>query len=118
VAALCFTRIRSRFFEIAFVSVYFDQFASRIVNTNHSIMCAAVKLCVADCITHFQIPQATEGQRVRDQIKAALIFARADFVNVQQIYLSERPVCFQSRASAYRIHRNTVTGILQNGSGG
>lgn len=30
--------IALRFFEIAFVPVYFDQFASRIVNTDHGIM--------------------------------------------------------------------------------
>ena len=35
-----------------------------------------------DSLTHFQIPQATERQRIRDQIKAAMIFARSDFVNV------------------------------------
>jgi hypothetical protein len=30
----------------------------------------------------FFVPQATERQRVTDQIKSAMIFARADFVNV------------------------------------
>jgi hypothetical protein len=37
--------------EIALVSVYFDQFASHIVNADHSIMCAALVLRVADCST-------------------------------------------------------------------
>jgi hypothetical protein len=33
-------------------------------------------------------------------------------------YLSERPVCFPSRASAYRVHRNTVTGTRKGSRGG
>jgi hypothetical protein len=32
-----------------------------------------------------QLPETTEGQRVGDQIKAAFVFARADFVNVLQL---------------------------------
>jgi hypothetical protein len=32
-----------------------------------------------DSLTHFQVPQATEWQRIGDEIKAALIFARAEF---------------------------------------
>jgi len=38
----------SRFFEIALVPVYFDQFASRIVNVDHSIMLTAsgVTVCM------------------------------------------------------------------------
>jgi hypothetical protein len=72
----------SWFFEIAFVSVYFDLFASFIVNMDHSLMRAATVFCVADCISDFQIPQPTDWQRIRDQIKAAMIFARANFVKV------------------------------------
>jgi hypothetical protein len=40
---------------------------------------------VADSMTwriRFGIPQAAEWQRIGDQINAAFIFARADFVNV------------------------------------
>ena len=37
--------------------------------------------CVADCIG-LAIPQATEWQRVADEIDAAMIFTRAHFVNV------------------------------------
>src|SRR5262249_47893713 len=40
---------------------------------------------VADCIAdrvRFPIPQATERESVTDEINAAMIFARADFVNV------------------------------------
>jgi hypothetical protein len=90
-AALCFTRIRSRFFEIALVPVYFDLFTSFIVNMDHSIMCAATMFRVVDCIGDFQIPQATERQRIGDQIKAAFIFARADFVNVGGMHSGWRP---------------------------
>jgi len=39
-----------RFFEIALVPVHFDQSASRIVNADHGIMCAAIVLRVFDCI--------------------------------------------------------------------
>jgi len=45
----------------------------------------AVKLgvvdCVADCI-RLAVSQATEWQRIGNQIDAAMIFAGADFVNV------------------------------------
>ena len=42
--------MRSRLFKIAFVLVYFDQFASRIVNADHRSMRAATVLGVIDCI--------------------------------------------------------------------
>jgi hypothetical protein len=57
-------------------------------------------LGVSDCIAYSNqpaIPQPTEWQRIRDQIDAAMIFKRADFVNVhhfaaQEIpYLSRKP---------------------------
>jgi len=38
--------------------------------------------CVADCVW-LAVPQPTEWQRIGDQIDAAPIFARADFVNVR-----------------------------------
>jgi hypothetical protein len=62
-----------------------DHVAPRIVNANHGIMCAAVLAGVADCIAGsvwLAIPQATEWQRIGNQINAAMIFTRADFVNV------------------------------------
>ncbi len=52
---------------------------------DHSIMRPAVKLCVADCIADtawLAVPQATERQRIGNQIDAAMIFAGANFVNV------------------------------------
>jgi hypothetical protein len=39
---------------------------------------------VADCIIGRVIPQPTEWQRIGNQINAAMIFARADFVNVRR----------------------------------
>ena len=36
--------------------------------------------CIADRI-RLAVPQATEWQRIGNQIDAAMIFARADFVN-------------------------------------
>ena len=45
----------------------------------------AVKLgvpdCIADCV-RLAVPQATVWQRIGDEIDAAIIPARADFVNV------------------------------------
>ena len=37
--------------------------------------------CVTDC-TRLVVPQPTEWQRIGNQIDAAMIFARADFVKV------------------------------------
>jgi hypothetical protein len=44
-------------------------------------------LCVADCVVHgirLAISQPTEWQRIGDQIDAAMIFTRTDFVNVHR----------------------------------
>jgi hypothetical protein len=71
-------------FELALVLVRLDHVASFTVNANHGIMCERLKkLCVADYIAdrvRLAIPKATEWKRIADQIDAALIFARADFV--------------------------------------
>jgi hypothetical protein len=51
-------------------------------------MRTAVKPCVPDCIrdcVRFAVPQPTEGQRIGDQIDAAMIFARADYLNVRTV---------------------------------
>src|ERR1700756_614406 len=79
-----FVCLRLRLYEIAFVPVHFDQFASRIVNVDHSIMCAAVMFRVFDCITGLQVPQPAKRQPIRDQIKATPIFARSNFVSVHR----------------------------------
>ena len=45
-------------------------------------------LCVSDCIAYSKrpvIPQTTEWQRIGNQIGAAMIFVRADFVNVRTV---------------------------------
>ena len=53
----------SPLFELVCVLVCFDHVARLIVNANHSVMRAAEKLrvadCVADCI-RLSVPQATE----------------------------------------------------------
>ena len=52
-------------------------------------MCATKKLRVANCILdciRLAIPQPTEWQHIGNQINAALIFARADFVNAQGMH--------------------------------
>jgi hypothetical protein len=84
VAAFCFG-LRSPLFEIALVFVRFDHVPSRIVNANHSMMWSAAVFRVSDCVRdgiRLAIPQPTERQRIGDQIDAAFIFARTDFVNV------------------------------------
>ena len=57
----------SPLFELACVLACFDHVARLIVNANHSVMRAAEKLrvadCVADCI-RLSVPQATEWQRI------------------------------------------------------
>jgi hypothetical protein len=35
-----------------------------------------------DCVIRCVVPQLSEWQRIADQIDAAMIFARADFLNV------------------------------------
>jgi hypothetical protein len=75
----------SPLFEIPSVLVRLDHVARCIVNANHSVMGAAPKFGVANRIADrvwFAIPQATDWQRIGNQIDAALISTRADFVNV------------------------------------
>jgi hypothetical protein len=70
-----------------------------IVNANHSIMRTAQKPGLADCFAHcirLAIPQATEWQRIGNQIDTAFIFARADFVSVH--HLNRRKLVFESQA--------------------
>jgi hypothetical protein len=67
-----------------------DHVACCIVNADHSIVRAAVMLGIADCIADRirpVVPQPTERQRVREQIKAAMIFARADCVSVHHFII-------------------------------
>ena len=61
----------------------FDHIASRVVNVNHGIVRPAVMLRVTDCVgdtLSIAIPQPPEWQRIGDEIKAAMIFARTDFL--------------------------------------
>ena len=71
----------STLFEVALALVRFDHVASCVVNFNHSITRTAAVLCVsngiADCVW-VAIPYAREWQYIRDQINAAMIFARFD----------------------------------------
>jgi len=60
--------------------MHFDQLASRIENADQSIMRAAAVLRVFDCIRNLRVPQAAKWSNVKDQINAAFIFARTDFV--------------------------------------
>ena len=48
--------------------------------------------CIADCVW-FAIPQATEWQRIGNEIDAASIFTRANLVNVRQFqFKQQRPL--------------------------
>ena len=79
--------------EIARVLVRFDHVASFIVNVDHGVMRSAALAGVADCIAgsvRSVIPQPTEWQRIGNQIDAAMIFARADFVAVACLDIGER----------------------------
>ena len=60
--------------------VLLDHVTGTTVNANHSVMGAAAVLRVIDCRARVLIPQPAEGQRVGNQIDAAFIFARTDFV--------------------------------------
>ena len=74
-----------RLFGIAGVFVCFDHVASFIVNANHGTMRTTAKLGVADCIADciwLAIPQATEWERIGDEIDAALIAVRGAFRKV------------------------------------
>jgi hypothetical protein len=74
-----------RFFEIALVLMRCDHVAGFILNANHCIMQTAAVFGVSDSVRDGVwpgVPQPTERQRIGDEINAALVFARADFVNV------------------------------------
>jgi len=101
------------------VLVRFDHVASGIINENHGIMRAAAMLRVSDCVRdsiRLAIPQPTEWQRIGNQIDAAFILARADFVNVVRFHIRRlqknaiavtileiRP--FRNGKEAYEAHR-------------
>ena len=55
---------RSPLFEIALVLVRFDYIARFIVSVNHGIICAAVKLSVANRLIQLRIPEPTERQPI------------------------------------------------------
>ena len=64
--------------------VRFNHVARYIENANHSASLAVefrISDCVADCVW-LAVPQPTKWQRVGNQIAAAMISARPDFVNV------------------------------------
>jgi hypothetical protein len=64
------------FVEIASVLVRFDHAASRVVNADYSIVRTTAVHRIADCIRdriRFAIPQATEWERIGNQIDATMI---------------------------------------------
>jgi hypothetical protein len=83
---------------------------SGIGNANHGVERATVKLCVVDCVgdcIRLAIPERAVGQNVGDEIDAAMIFARADFVSVH--HLHRRKLVFRSQAhSGYWISPSQI----------
>ena len=76
-------------FELARVLVRLDHVANVIIHANHGMMRSAVMLRVSDCITDSvwsAIQEATEWQRIANQIDAAMIFAKTHFVNVRWLH--------------------------------
>jgi hypothetical protein len=70
-----------RFFEIALVLVRLDHLASIIVNSNQRIMRPAVEVRIANRVRDSfwpVIPESPEGERIGNQIDAAMIFTRSD----------------------------------------
>jgi len=65
--------------------VRLDHVASVIVNADHCIGCAAEVHRVADCMIRRVVPQPTEWQGIGNQIDAAMILARSDFVGVRSV---------------------------------
>jgi hypothetical protein len=68
--------------------------ASIIGYANHRIMRAAVESYVVHCVADrvwFAVQQATEWQHIGNQVDAATIPARADFVNVHIIFCETPP---------------------------
>ena len=61
--------------------------------------------CVADCIIRCVIPEPPEWQRIGNQIDAAVIFARVDFVNVQPSLLVARVASSGRGGTADMTHR-------------
>jgi hypothetical protein len=82
----CWAALRLPLFEIARVLGRLAYVSRIIVNANYSIARAAEKLCVAGGVAGcvwLAIPQPAEWQRVGNQINAAIIFARPDFVKLR-----------------------------------
>jgi hypothetical protein len=72
----------SPLFELACVLVRLDHVARFIVNANHGIMRAAAKFRVVECVARLQVPQATEWERIGDEIDDAFVAARGAFRKV------------------------------------
>jgi hypothetical protein len=53
-----------------------------MLSATNGIMRSTAVLRVIDCRARVLIPQATEWQRIRNQVDAAMIFARAGSVKV------------------------------------
>jgi hypothetical protein len=77
----------------------------------------AVKRCVTDCVAdcvRFAIPQATERQRIGDQINAAMIFAWSHFVKLHLWdYLIPTTNALRFVQTSLSVHANM---IQQNGA--
>src|SRR5439155_18000072 len=71
--------------KIARLLVRFDHVAGLIINADHSVVRPAEKFCitnrVADCV-RLAVPEATEWQRIGNQINAPLVTSGLHFVHL------------------------------------
>jgi hypothetical protein len=102
-------KMASPFMALALVLVRFDHVATIIVNANHSIVRAAAKLCVVNCIADrvwLAVPQASEWQHIGNQIDAASVFAWSDFVKVHFLVATVTDIPLQCFDALTRDDRN------------
>jgi len=61
-----------------------DYLSGIIVNVDHGFMCATIEFRVIDRVSLFGVPEPTEWEHIGNEINAAMIFTRSDFVNVHR----------------------------------
>ena len=70
--------------KIARVLVRLDHVARFIVDPNHGVMRAAIELCVVNCVADcvwVTVPQATEWQRIGNEIGATFVASFGELMN-------------------------------------
>jgi hypothetical protein len=78
-------------------------------------MRAAEKLCVVNCVAdrvRFAVPQPTERQRIGNYVDTAMVFARSDFVRVQQPVSAIEPSITTSKTNGIVIFISGNFGLM------